>query len=53
LNIAIEAGIIITGDIDEMDETMSVAVCCTTISEKVTPIKGPNIAQRIKLKTAL
>ena len=38
LKIIIEAGIIIIGDMDVMDETMPAAVCCSATSERTTPI---------------
>jgi cytoskeletal protein CcmA (bactofilin family) len=38
LKITIEAGIIIIGDMDVMDETMPAAVCCSATSERTTPI---------------
>ena len=34
----------ITGEIEEIDDTIPVAVCFTAISEQATPMNGPNTA---------
>ena len=41
LNTIMEKGIMITGDTDDIDETIPVAVYCTANKEKVIPRKGP------------
>ena len=37
-----DMGMIIIGEMEVMDETIPVAVCCRASNDKLTPIKGPN-----------
>lgn len=53
LKIIMEKGIIITGDMDVIEETIPVAVYCTANRENTTPMKGPNTAPTIILPNAL
>ena len=42
LNIQMDTGMMSIGEMEVMDETMPVAVCCKASNDKLTPINGPN-----------